>query len=438
MSLLHPLGQVCAIGELDLHALPVTQQDILKGQTITKTTNNALTPHTQSFDFTFEPTSLYTDLGETELYLEYKVQKPDGTALVVADTAAPVNNIGHSLFKACQLLINGEKVTSNNEDYATRAYLLDLLGTSKSDKLSRMAGCQLWKKDTQGEMDVAGAANTGWVARRLSSSGNSTKSVILRPHLDLLNQCKLLPSHCGLKFIFERSSSSFYMLQDAAGTHFINITKAEMRVRQVLVRDEVVQAHNEAVMDPKIGPFNYPITRTRVTKHTLDGGSLEYSWTQPDTTQIPTRIVVGLVKETAASGIKNENPFHFRNYGVGEVEVKFNDQKFEIETDFTSGNVQRAYYQLFKDTGIMANGLDCDISLEEFKNGYTLFAFDLTPDRAPEDHHRINFLRQGRLTISLKFKTATPHSIATIVCSFFNNNIKLNADRLPITDYYMA
>ena len=81
MSLIHPHGPVCAVSELDLHALPITQQDILKSQTTVKTTNNALTAHTQSFDFTFEPTTLYTDLGDTELYLEFKVQKPDGTAL---------------------------------------------------------------------------------------------------------------------------------------------------------------------------------------------------------------------------------------------------------------------------------------------------------------------------------------------------------------------
>ena len=216
-----------------------------------KTTNNALTANTQSFDFTFEPTSLYTDLSDTELYLEYKVQKQDSTLLVVADDAAPVNNIGHSLFRTSQLLINGEKVTSNNEDYAMRAILIDLLGTTKSEKLARMAGCQKWLKDTPGHMDTAGATNTGWVARRLASTKHDTHCIVLRPHVDMLTQCKLIPSHCELKFIFERSSPAFYMLQTAANNFFINITKAEMRMRQVLIRDEVVETHNKMLMDPK-------------------------------------------------------------------------------------------------------------------------------------------------------------------------------------------
>ena len=437
MSLIHPHGPVCAVSELDLHALPITQQDILKSQTTVKTTNNALTAHTQSFDFTFEPTTLYTDLGDTELYLEYKVQKPDGTALAVGDEAAPVNNIGHSLFRSAQFLINGEKVTANNEDYATRAMLLDLLGTNKTEKKGKMAGCQKWEKDTAGHMDTKGAANIGWVARRRKCAAHDTHAVVLRPHLDMLSQCKFLPGHCELKFIFERSSKDFYMMQAADGTFFINITKAEMRVRQVVIRDEVVETHNKMLMDPKFGPFNYAITRTRVTKHTLDGGSLNYSWTQPDTTQVPSRIVLGLVKETSASGTKTENPFSFRHYDVSHVEVKFNDQKFELETHFADGMTQRAYNQLFKDTGIQACGIDCDLTIDEFEKGYTLFAFDLTPDRTPEDN-RINLLRQGKLTISLRFRNALPHSVTTIICSFFDNNIQLNSDRLPVTDYYMA
>ena len=81
--------------------------------------------------------------------------------------------------------------------------------------------------------------------------------------------------------------------------------------------------------------------------------------------------------------------------------------------------------------------MDCDLTIEEFEKGYTLFAFDLTPDRTPEDT-RINLLRQGKLTISFRFRTALPHSVAAVICSFFDNNIQLNSDRLPVTDYYMS
>ena len=437
MSLIHPNGQTCAVGELDLHALSVTQKDILKSQTVTKTTNNALTEHTDTFDFTFEPTSLYTDLSEAELYLEFEVIDAAGTPLVVGDEAAPVNNIAHSLFSAAQLLMNGEKVTGNNEDYAFKATMLDLLSVEEKDKQTRLLGCQKWMKDTTGHMDATTADNLGFVARRAEFSARRSHAVIFRPHIDLLKQCKLLPSHCELKFIFERSAATFYMMQTAALNFWIKITKAEMSIRQVTVRDEVVEVHNKMVMNPNYGPFNYPITRCKVTKHTLDGGSQEYCWTQPDTTQIPSRLLLGFVKETAASGTKTENPFNFKHYNIKEIVVKFDDQKYELKTDFGGGNTVRAYNQLFKDTGLLATGQDCGITLKEFQNGYTLFAFDLTPDKTPEDS-RINLLRQGKLSVALKFNAPTAHAISTIICAFYDNNIQLTADRLPVTDYHMS
>ena len=174
-----------------------------------------------------------------------------------------------------------------------------------------------------------------------------------------------------------------------------------------------------------------------MTKHTLDQGSQDYSWTQADTTQIPSRLVLGLVKESACSGNLGENPFNFQPFGVTEIQVKYDDQKFELKTNFPQKKVARAYHQLFRDTGLSGTGQDCDISLEEFMNGYTLFAFDLTPDRAPEDA-RINLLKQGKLTISLRFAQATTHAISVVICSFYDNLIQLTQDRLPVTDYHMT
>lgn len=437
MSLIHPEASTCVLGELDLHALPITQKDILRSQTVVKTTNNALTDTTSSFDFTFEPTNLYTALRDTLLYLEFNVVQDDGTALAETHPACTVNNILHSLFSSVQLLINGEKVTPNYDEYAYKAYLLDLLGEEHRDKKTRLQGCSKWWKDEAGHMDARGDDNPGWDSRREDLADHTLHAVVGRPHIDLLEQCKLLPAHCELKFVFERHDKSFYMNMAAAQTFKVVIKKAEMSVRQIQVRDEVVEVHNKTVLNPKFGPFNYPIDRSKVTKHTLTQGSQEYSWTLTDTSQIPTRIIFGLVKETASAGDQTVNPFNFKHYDLREAVVKFDDQKFDLKTNFTTGNVTKAYYQLFKDSGILSCGLDCGITLEEFRDGYTLLAFDLTPDMTPEDP-RINLLRQGKVTVSLKFGTVLPHAVSVIMLSFYNNLIQLTADRLPVTDYSMV
>ena len=234
-------------------------------------------------------------------------------------------------------------------------------------------------------MDTRGAANAAWVKRRADSVGDERKSVVGKLHLDMLDQCKLLPSHCELRFIFERTPNLFHM-QQAAGLDFsVVIKKAEMTIRQVVVRDEVVEVHNKSVLDPRMGAFNYPISRSKVIKHTLPQGAQDYTYTLPDTTQIPSQLILGLVKESASAGSKGENPYNFKHYDIRETTVQFDDQKFEVKTNFTTGNVTQAYARLFKETGLQASGLDPGITLDEFKKGYTLLAFDLTADRTPGD-----------------------------------------------------
>ena len=163
MSLIHQVGDTCALGESNLHAIPITWKDFLKTLFITKTTNNALTNTTMSFDFTFEPSNNYTDLSETTLYLKFTIEKPDGTALLVAVEAASVNNLLHSIFANVQLLINGEKVTRNYEQYPNKAYLTDLIATEYRDTVTRMEGCQKWIPDTTVQMDFRAATNEGWI-----------------------------------------------------------------------------------------------------------------------------------------------------------------------------------------------------------------------------------------------------------------------------------
>ena len=149
--------------------------------------------------------------------------------------------------------------------------------TEYCDKVTRMEGCQKWIPDTPGQMDIRAAENTGWMKRPADSVGAEHKCIIGRPHLDILNQCKLLPSHCELRFMFERSTNLFNMSQAADQDYSIVIKKAEMSLRQVVVRDEVMEVHNKSVLDPRMGPFNYPISRSKVIKHTLAQGAQDYT-----------------------------------------------------------------------------------------------------------------------------------------------------------------
>ena len=238
-------------------------------------------------------------------------------------------------------------------------------------------------------MNVAGAANLDFVVRRAHPADRDLQALGGKPHLDMLHQCKLLPSHCEVKFTFQRSPANFYMMQTAALDYFVKIKKPEMTLRQVQVRDEVAEVHNKAVHNGEMGPFNFPISRGNLVKHMLTQGSLEYTFNLPDTTQIPTNVVLGFVKETASSGTKTENPYNFQHYNVRDIVLQFDDQKFHVQT-------------------------------------------------APCEDALIHLLLQGKLNFNLMFGTVLHNPVSVIVYAVYDNLIQLTVDRIPVTDFGMV
>ncbi|GFQ95744.1 uncharacterized protein F54H12.2 [Trichonephila clavata] len=94
----------------------------------------------------------------------------------------------------------------------------------------------------------------------------------------------------------------------------------------------------------------------------------------------------------------------------------------------------RCYMSLFTDLGRYHKDQDINISFSEYKDWYTLFALDLTPDLSADGMHE-SISRNGNLTIDLKFSKALPETVNLIVFSEYRNVIEIDKNRSIFTDY---
>ena len=81
---------------------------------------------------------------------------------------------------------------------------------------------------------------------------------------------------------------------------------------------------------------------------------------------------------------------------------------------------------VFKDDGN-------DISREEYKAGYTLFAYDLTPDMEDGDHNQL--IKTGVVSLSLQFRQPLPSVTNVVVYAEFENLVEIDRNRQVICDY---
>ena len=95
-----------------------------------------------------------------------------------------------------------------------------------------------------------------------------------------------------------------------------------------------------------------------------------------------------------------------------------------LEFNFGENEYIRAYYSLFEniDKPVFATGND--ISRTDYPNGYSLFAFDLTPDLCSGD--QFNLIKTGNLDIALTFSKSLEKSIVVIIYLEYDNLVEIN------------
>lgn len=148
---------------------------------------------------------------------------------------------------------------------------------------------------------------------------------------------------------------------------------------------------------------------------------------------MPTRVVIGFVDTDQYTGTFEKNPFNFGHYKITTMSLKVGSRAIPYSSplvmDFVNNDYVDGYLGLYKNINESAN----DISYSEYKNGNTLFAFDLTPDLCNGEY--VNIPKDESLDLSVNFKVAIDKSITAIFYLEFDNIIEIHENRNVTYDY---
>ena len=100
-----------------------------------------------------------------------------------------------------------------------------------------------------------------------------------------------------------------------------------------------------------------------------------------------------------------------------------------MSLDFTKKNYLEGYLGLFKNI----REAPSDITYEEYGNGNSLFAFDLTPDLCSGEHYSL--LKDGSLDVDITMENGFGESVTAYFYMEFDNIIEIDKDRRVFFDY---
>ena len=426
----------CIKSELDLFMTPATNTSIVNGGWFEINPTSSVSIGTP-IEFRYEGSSNhYLQLSKTSLYLQVTILK-DKTKVENTESVAPVNNFLHSLFSQIELSFNGQSFENSNNVYPYKAYLTDLLNYGQDSKNSYLQSGLFYKDDgnqfdniklviPEAERATNPVRNSGLVRRKeILDKGNGKLEVIGRLHCDIFNSDRYLINNVSMNLKLIPSRSQFCLMGKDTDNFSVRIDSAILLVRKAQINPSVMLGHAMAL---EKATAKYPIKRVVVKQHTIGMGVSSKVITNISQTSLPSRVVLGMVTNAAYDGAFNLNPFNFQHFNLAKLNLMVDGQSSPyykpLEFNFAENQYIRAYYSLFEniDKPIFATGND--ISRDEYPNGYSLFAFDLTPDLCSGD--QFNLIKTGNLDIALTFSTSLEKSIVVIIYMEYDNLVEIN------------
>ena len=375
----------------------------------------------------------YIDLNDIQLLLHAKILKPDGKDIVAADKVAFINQPISSLFQDVFLTIGDKQVEGGQHCYPYNGYLSSLLQFHPSAKKSHMQAWG-WNEDEPGKFN--NDSNEGFEFRKKETELSQVWELQGPLFLDLTRQSRYLLPQIDLRFKFLPAKAEF-VLQDLGKTtnaYTYRITKAILYVRRMRVKDSVISGHSRGL---KSQNAKYHLNHVDISSFTITKGNRDFIKDRLFPSQTPKMLIIGCLNHAAFNGSYHTNPFDFQHFNLNKIGL-YRDGELvpgQIFTpDFAEGYVLRPYVHTMNVLNYFNTDDSNGMTLEHFKNGYTLFAFDLTPDAQCNAPYRsINY--NSSLRLEMNFASALTNTINVLLFAVFDSKLEITELRDVILSY---
>jgi len=431
----------CTLNEVELFD-PASKQVVLqRSKTISYSPVTSLVTNDGVIEFSIEGSSdEFIDLNDTELVVECKiVNAADNVILKATDDIAPTNNWLHTMFSDVKLEIQNQVIEGGEFMYGYKAYLYNLLTHSKESKSTQLEN-SCWIKDTAGHMNVATAANIGYTLRKALASESKTIQLSGPLLLDMMLQNRYLLPQTNFKILLSRMKPEYQLLmhtgaavEGRATALKVIIENATLYIKKVKAVASFVETIENTLITQNA---RYPIQHTRMNTFTISTGVLSFNCQSLFSGQLPKLVFLALVRNDAYNGAYNQNPFNFEHFNLDSLKLSDSSGTSHYEEynpDFANNKFAREYTALYKAMGIYNQADSIDITKNEFKNGFTIFGFNLTPDGHASGHVQVT--HNSNVRLDLKFSTALATSINLVAMGIFDANVQITKERKVICSW---
>jgi len=408
---------------------PPSQQGIIENSQLVELSCMTSLPRKTSdqvpIEFRLEKTSSYIDLRESFLYVRFKVIRQDGTSLKENEPVTTTNLLGYTMWENMELYIEGSPVTENTSLYPYMATIHCETKLPPRYKETALRSA-LYYRDTAGLRDENNvgsedAVNEGAVKRFAKIQKSSPCETYTRLLFDFGEIKKLIPSQTELTIRCRPSNPNLCLIaqkNDSTNPLTLEIAEAKLYVTKVNLKPAMATSY-EKLLSTK--GFRYPLRRYTTRTKTLNVGEQNLEWV-PSTGNLPRRMYIYQILQSAYNNNVSKNPFNFQVFGVKNLQVFVNDRVVPLNVPSIMGTEEKARLYF----GSISSMDEPAFTVDEFIAGWFIVAIDLTPDQSALSNYPLE-AKQGSIRISIDYRE--PLTEAIVVFCTFEEDAVLHIDQ---------
>ena len=382
----------------------------------------------------------YIDLGSISVYVAFKILHEDGTTVDQSKDVVGLNNLSiAALFSDAFLTIGETQIEGGSADYAYRGYFRTVMQFPPAAQTSTMLAMG-WYKDQAGKFDDK--SNTGFVQRQ-NLVGSSNLIELEGPlYFDFFNQNRHLINQTDIRIKLLPQKPEFllnaYYPAPATGT---SPPKFKVNFEKIIVYCDRLEMNPSVINGHAVGlnrqNARYYINHADLFTDTIPSGQMSYIKPDLFSDLSPKMVMIAMVDNDAFNGDIKKNPFNFQHYDLDNFELSRGGRSIPgvaMTPNFDTKQYLRSYLQTMKAFNYVNTDDTNGLKPEEWANGYTIFAFDLTPDKEASSgclHAHVG----NSFRLKLNFKKALPHTINVLVYAISDSQVEITKLRDVITHY---
>jgi len=347
-----------------------------------------------SFDFVIPASAEnYLLLNKSYLDIRMKVVKKDGSDCGADDNYSLVNNFGQSMWRKCNIYINGVEILPNCADMVNYKSYLESIASFDSDAARE---CNLvtnifymdqsgkytnfTKEGTLNTQGKLAPYNMGYVVRARHCKNSQTFDAAPKIPHPFFRCDKALAPNNSLRVKLTLATDDFMIL---SSTNDYKLKILDIKLHFIKIRENPTPA--EAPLE------KYDFTLTEMRAYPIPAGMPQYVVPISSQGIVPKQVIYFLTSTNATEGAANTNPFYFRHFNCVEHFMKVNDKIYPAAPltpnfDNTPPLVMRCLHEVKANTGYEGTDKSNCITYQQYCDGATIFPHDLTVDQCNSRH----------------------------------------------------